>query len=80
MTPEERTGYRDKMRNAKTQAERDQIRAEHHATMQGRAKEKGVTLPDQPCAGVGGRGGPGRGAGVGAGLDQGSAPSGAANR
>jgi hypothetical protein len=41
MTSEERTVYRNKMRAAKTQAERDQIRAEHHAAMQARAKERG---------------------------------------
>jgi hypothetical protein len=80
MTPEERTAYRTRMRGAKTQAERDQIRAEHHAAMQARAKEKGVTLPDQPRAGGGRRGGAGKGAGAGGGPGPGNAASGAANR
>jgi hypothetical protein len=48
MTPEERAAYRDRMRSAKTAAERNEIRAQHHKDMQARAKERGVTLPDQP--------------------------------
>lgn len=48
MTPEERTAYRDKIRNAKTAKEREEIRDEHHKEMQARAKERGVTLPDKP--------------------------------
>lgn len=66
MTQQERDAYRAKMRSAKTQAERDQIRAEHHAAMQERAKEKGVTLPDQPRGPRQGQGaGPGKGPGPG---------------
>lgn len=66
MTQQERIEFRDKLRAAKTQEERDQIRAEHHAKMQARAKEKGVTLPDAPPAGgMGGGMGPGRGMGPG---------------
>jgi len=48
MTPEERGEYRAKMHSAKTQVERDKLRAEHHKVMTERAKEKGVTLPDDP--------------------------------
>ncbi len=48
MTAQERTEHRDRMRAAKTPEEREQIRAEHHERMQARAKERGVTLPDQP--------------------------------
>lgn len=48
MTPEERTAYQAKMRAAKTAKERAAIRAEHHKEMQQRAKEQGVTLPDEP--------------------------------
>ena len=44
MTPEERTALRDKMRNAKTPEERQQIAASNHAEMQKRAQEKGITL------------------------------------
>jgi len=66
MTPQERDAYRAKMRSARTQAERDQIRSEHHTEMQQRAKEKGVTLPDQPRGpGGAGAGGPGKGPGPG---------------
>lgn len=58
MTKQERNEYRSKMRAAKTAQEREQIRAEHHERMQVRAKERGVTLPDDP---------PARGSGMGAG-------------
>jgi hypothetical protein len=67
MTPEERTEYRNKMRDAKTQAERDRIRTEHHSAMQERAKEKGITLPDQPRA----KSARGPGAGAGGGMRRG---------
>ncbi len=68
MTAEERTEFRNKMRAAKTAQEREAIRAEHHAKMQVRAKEKGVTLPDAPPAGgMGGGMGPGMGGGMGPG-------------
>ena len=46
MTPEERTALREKMRNAKTPEERQQIAAATHGEMQKRAKEKGITLPE----------------------------------
>lgn len=46
MTPEERTALIDKMRNAKTPEERQQIAAANHAEMQKRATEKGITLPE----------------------------------
>ena len=62
MTPAERTAHRDKMRQAKTAEEREQIRAAHHAEMQIRAKQKGLTLPDMPA-----NRGPGSGPGGGAG-------------
>lgn len=61
MTPQERAAHRDKMRAAKTYEERERIRKEHHAAMQIRAKEKGVTLPDEPPAGRGPGSGPGGG-------------------
>ena len=75
MTQEERSAYRTQMRNAKTAQEREQIRKQHHEQMKVRAKEKGVTLPDEPPArgkgqgmGPGGGGmGPGNGSGVGPG-------------
>jgi hypothetical protein len=69
MTAEERNDYRNKMRAAKTQTDKDRIRSEHHAAMQARAKERGVTLPDKPQPkGTGkGAGGAGKGTGKGAG-------------
>ncbi len=46
MTTEERTALQEKMRNAKTPEERQQIASATRAEMQKRAKEKGVTLPE----------------------------------
>jgi hypothetical protein len=46
MTPEERTALREKMRNAATPEERQNIAAANHAEMQKRATEKGITLPE----------------------------------
>jgi hypothetical protein len=48
MTPEEHQQYRNKMRNMKTEEEREAYRQEHHRMMQERAKEKGLTLPENP--------------------------------
>ncbi|UCH52591.1 MAG: hypothetical protein JSW09_08225 [Pseudomonadota bacterium] len=68
MTQEERAAHQAKMRAAKTEQEREQIRAEHHKQMQERAKQQGVTLPDEPPArGRGGGPGPGPGGGMGPG-------------
>lgn len=71
MTPQEMQDYRARMRAAKTAAERNRIRAEHHQAMQERAKERGVTLPDMPMGR--GMGGPGRGMrqGMGSGMGPG---------
>ncbi len=46
MTPEERTAMQEKMRNAKTPEERQQIALANRAEMQKRAAEKGITLPE----------------------------------
>lgn len=48
MTSQERNEYRERMRAARTEQEREQIRQEHHERMLVRAKEHGVTLPEQP--------------------------------
>lgn len=61
MTLQERNEYRDRLRNARSAEERERIRAEHHERMQARARERGVTLPDQPPAGRGYGTGPGYG-------------------
>lgn len=68
MTKEERAEYRSKMRAAKTADEREQIRKEHHERMKERAKERGVTLPDNPPARGGGTG---CGCGCGCGMEPG---------
>ena len=68
MTQQERNEYRARMRSAKSLQEREQIRAEHHERMKVRAKERGVTLPDDPPA----RGGMGPGSGMRPGGGMGS--------
>ncbi|MFC3675561.1 hypothetical protein [Ferrovibrio xuzhouensis] len=50
MTQEEMNRYRQRMRNAKTTQEREQIRTENHKQMQERAQQRGITLPDEPPA------------------------------
>ena len=65
MTNQERIEHRNKLRAAKTDEEREQVRLQHHEQMQLRAKEQGVTLPDTPPA-QGGR--QGRGMGPGGGM------------
>lgn len=46
LTPEEHTAFRDKMRNAKSPEERQQIALANRAEMEKRAAEKGVKLPE----------------------------------
>ena len=80
MTQEERMQHRAQMRSAATEAEREQIRSEHHERMVTRAKERGVSIPDEmpprgykmgTGKGMGpsgmGQGGMGAGAGAGKG-------------
>lgn len=50
MTEQERTDHRAKMRAAATDEERERIRREHHELMEQRARERGLTLPDEPPA------------------------------
>lgn len=69
MTPQERNAHRARMAAAHTYPERDQIRAEHHARMQARARERGLSLPDSPRKyGYGDGVGPGRVPGMGPGM------------
>lgn len=63
MTEQERNAYRERIRMAKTNEERERIRAEHHKEMLARAKERGVTLPEEPPM----KGGKGMGMGGGMG-------------
>jgi len=60
MTPEERIAIQEKMGTAATPEERQKLAEATHAEMQKRAKEKGITLPEQrgPRAGFGPNFGP----------------------
>lgn len=59
MTSEEMAEHRARMRAATTAQERERIRTEHHAQMLERARQRGVTLPEEPPArGMGGGRGP----------------------
>jgi hypothetical protein len=44
MTERERAEFRERIRAAATEQEREQIRVDHHAQMQARAADRGVTL------------------------------------
>jgi hypothetical protein len=75
MTEPETLKYRQKMRAATSDKERQQIRAQHHQEMQERAKSKGIVLPDEaPVRGMGAGQGMGRGPGQGMGPGQGGGP------
>lgn len=76
MTQQERAEHLARIRAAKTAEEREQIRKDHHERMKDRARERGVTVPDEPPAkgsGMGsgggrmGQGGGGMGSGGGRG-------------
>lgn len=64
MTERERNEYRQRMNEAKTAQEREQIRLEHHRHMQERARAQGLSLPENPPDKGGGMG-PGGGKGMG---------------
>lgn len=91
MTTQERVEHRERLQSATSEEERNRIRLEHHERMKIRAKEKGVSLPDEmPGRGMGqgmgngqGRGmGPGDGSGMGNGMSpgMGSGSGGGKNR
>jgi uncharacterized membrane protein len=63
MSDKERNEYRQRMRNANTEQDREKIRNEHHERMLARAKERGVTIPEEPPIKGGGMGADGRGMG-----------------
>jgi len=48
MSEQERQEYRQQMQQMKTKEEREAFRREHHEMMQERARQMGVTLPDEP--------------------------------
>lgn len=66
MNEQERAEHRARIRSLKTEQEREQFRLEHHRKMQERAKERGVTLPEEPLPRGKGMGG-GAGGGMGGG-------------
>jgi hypothetical protein len=81
MTDAERNEFRGKMRNAKSEQERQSLRDDHRKAMETRARERGVTLPEQRGPRSDGKGqgyGPaGKGKGVGPeGKGQGYGPGG----
>ena len=47
MTPQERTAFRDKMRDAATPEERQKLATEMRVEMEKRAKEQGIALGEQ---------------------------------
>lgn len=71
MSDQERQQYQQQMQKMNTEQEREAFRNEHHQMMQERARQQGVTLPDQPGAG-GKRMGPGAGKGPGQGMGPGA--------
>jgi len=79
MSEQERIDYRARWRVARTDDERAKLRSEHHERMKDRARERGVTLPDEPPArGTGMRPGGGVGMGPGPGGGAGPGPGGGA--
>ena len=72
MTEKERSEYRERMRSAKTEQEREKLRNEHHNRMLARAKERGVKIPDEPPVKGGGMGPGGGGKGYGGGTGGGA--------
>lgn len=76
MTEQERAEHRERMRAAGTPEEREQVRLEHHKQMVERARERGVTLPEEPPMRGGMGPGGGRGPGAGMGLGGGMGPGG----
>lgn len=82
MTQQERLDYSNRMRSMKTDQERQAFRLEHHTQMQERARQTGVTLPDDPPQvpgrAMGGGMGPGGGMGAGGGMGSGGGAGGPA--
>jgi hypothetical protein len=62
MTDQERNEYREKMRSAKSEQERQALRDEHRKTMEPRMSERGLDPSQMHGGGMGPRG-PGPGAG-----------------
>jgi hypothetical protein len=56
MTERERSEYRERLRMATTDLERERLRSEHHDQMQERARERGVVLSGPRLDGARGTG------------------------
>ena len=81
MTTQERAEHRARLQAASSEEERNRIRQEHHERMKIRAKERGVSLPDEmPAKGKGKGMGKGNGMGPGDGSGMGSGMGGGKNR
>jgi len=48
MTSEEKKEYLEKMKNARTEEEREQILRKNHSKMEARARQRGVPLREMP--------------------------------
>lgn len=75
MTQEELQQHRQTLKGLTTKEERQQYRKEHHQRMLERARERGVTLPEEPGKqgkGMGPKPGKGEQQGPGAGQGQGT--------
>jgi hypothetical protein len=68
MSEQERQEHRQQMQQMKTEEEREAFRREHHEKMQERARQMGVTLPEEPGQGGKGMGPGGGGMGPGGGM------------
>lgn len=53
MTPQELAAHRAQLQSAKTYSDRERVRQQHRATMQNRAKERGISLPDESSTDLG---------------------------
>ena len=73
MSADERNEYREKMRNSKSEQERQALRDEHRKTMETRMQERGIEPGQMRGRGMGPRG-PGAGPGQGAGPGPGAGP------
>jgi hypothetical protein len=56
MTEEEHAVHHDRMRAAKTDAERQQIRKQNHELMKARAEQQGLSIPEEPPSRTGKKG------------------------
>ena len=53
MTPQELAEHRAQLQSAKTSSDRERVLQQHRTTMQSRAKERGISLPDESPSDLG---------------------------